>query len=287
MPAPTLEAPVSSHPPRPRIEQAPFFQPQKTSAQQRIRKAAQDESVFAGALLDANALRRPKRAADYALSLIIHGGLIAVLLLLPLYFTQGLHVNQLSSTFLVAPPPPPPAPSAVARLRPAKRPAFVSQGKLYAPEIIPKKIAMIRETPQPADAGVVIGGVPGGVPGGQAGGVLGGILAGIPKGVLPPAPAPAAPIRVGGDVKRPRAIYAPDPAYPTIARIARVQGEVVVDSTIDQRGNVVGMKVISGRKLLIPAALAALRQWRFEPTYLNGRPIAVEFHVTIQFQLTN
>jgi len=287
MPAPTLEAPASSPPPRPRIGQEPSFQSQRTVAQQRIGEDAKGESVFAGALLEANAMRRPKRAADYALSLIIHSGLIAVFLLLPLYFTQSLNLNQLTSIFLVAPPPPPPAPPAAAHLRSTEKPAFISNGKLYAPEIIPKKIAMIKETPQAADAGVVIGGVPGGVPGGQVGGVLGGILSGIPKGVLPPAPAPAVPIRVGGDVKRPRAIYAPDPAYPVIARIARIEGDVVIDSTIDQQGNVIGMKVVSGQKLLIPAALAALKQWRFEPTYLNGQAVAVEFHITIQFQLTN
>lgn len=188
---------------------------------------------------------------DYTFSLIFHFAILAALLLLPIYFTQSLNMSLLTATFLFAPPPPPPS-LAVAHLRAMQRPAFISKGKLFSPEIIPKKIEIVREAPLPPELGSLIGGVPGGIPGGQAGGVLGGIFSGIPKGVLPPPPKLAAPFRIGGSVKPPRALYAPEPVYPVIARIARIQGNVVVDAVIDEQGNVVQMKVVSGTRCCSP-----------------------------------
>jgi TonB family protein len=54
---------------------------------------------------------------------------------------------------------------------------------------------------------------------------------------------------------------------------------------IDTEGNVVEMCVVSGNPLLISAALEAVRQWKYEPTYLNDRPIAVQLVVTVIFKL--
>jgi len=155
-----------------------------------------------------------------------------------------------------------------------------------SPTVIPKKVLMIKEAPLPADVSAgVVGGVPGGVPGGQIGGVLDGILSGLPRTVLPPAPKPLRPFRIGGNVKPPRLIYGPDPVYPTIARVARIQGDVVIDAIIDTRGNVVQMHFLSGSALLIDAAINAVSRWKYQPTLLNGEPVPVEFQVTVQFQL--
>jgi protein TonB len=60
---------------------------------------------------------------------------------------------------------------------------------------------------------------------------------------------------------------------------------VVIDAVIDAEGNVVEMKVISGHPLLIPAALDALRKWKYEPTYLNEQPVAVQLAVTVNFAI--
>ena len=145
--------------------------------------------------------------------------------------------------------------------------------------------------PADADFAGVPGGVPGGVPVGQLGGVLGGILGGIStnasRAPAPPAEKGRAPIRVGGHVRAPRAIYRPEPDYPPLARQARIQGDVVIDAVIDKTGIVVEMKAVSGPPLLVPAALAAVRTWRYEPTYLNEEPIDVRFIVTVHFQLQN
>jgi protein TonB len=64
---------------------------------------------------------------------------------------------------------------------------------------------------------------------------------------------------------------------------ARIWGVVVVDAVIDERGNVVGTRAVSGHPLLVPAALKAVLQWKYEPTLLNGTPVAVEMEVTVHF----
>src|SRR2546429_31602 len=75
------------------------------------------------------------------------------------------------------------------------------------------------------------------------------------------------------------------PQYPTLARQAHIQGQVQIDAILDEQGNVIDMKVVSGPPLLYQAALDALKKWRYEPTYLNDQPIAVEMMVMISFQL--
>lgn len=77
----------------------------------------------------------------------------------------------------------------------------------------------------------------------------------------------------------------PPPQYPVLARQARIQGQVQVDAVLDEPGNVIEMKVVSGPPLLYRAALDALKKWKYEPTYLNDQPIAVQILVTVTFVL--
>jgi protein TonB len=92
----------------------------------------------------------------------------------------------------------------------------------------------------------------------------------------PPAPTPTprtAPI--SGGVLNGKAISLPKPQYPAIARAARASGTVVVQVLIDENGNVVSAKAVSGPPLLLATAVAAARQARFSPTKLSGQPVKV------------
>jgi periplasmic protein TonB len=110
-------------------------------------------------------------------------------------------------------------------------------------------------------------------------------ISATPAVAPPPQAAPEGPvrIRVGGALRPPRLVSSVVPNYPTIARQAGVEGDVVIDTTIDTNGAVTGMKVVSGPPMLRQAALDALRQWRYEPSKLNGEPVPVQMVVTLKF----
>jgi len=255
-----------------------------------IRPIKTAEEFGKAVLIEQNPLRTGSKAFDVAISIALHVILIGTPILLGLFFTDTINIKQYASMLLVAPPPPPPPPppaTNVVRAAPVHR-VFTSGGKLLAPTVIPKEIAQLKESPLEPDSFGVEGGVPGGVPGGQMGGVIGGVIGGVSTSVKPPLPVgkPTAPIRVGGRVKPPKPIVQVHPEYPLLAKQARIQGQVQIDAILDEQGNVVEMRVVSGPPLLHQAALDALKQWKYEPVYLNDQPIAVEMIVTINFQLT-
>jgi protein TonB len=101
----------------------------------------------------------------------------------------------------------------------------------------------------------------------------------VPKPVAPP----PAPVRIGGQIKPPRLIYSVLPIYPTVAKGAGIEGDVVVDTSIDKTGRVIATKIVSGPPMLRQAAIDALRQWKYEPSLLNGEPIDTQTVVTIRF----
>jgi protein TonB len=241
--------------------------------------------------LERHHFKSSSKTLDFLVALLVHVAVIGGPILAGLYYTDTINLKQLTATLLVAPPPPPPppAPAGVVKAQ-APRRVFVSGGKLLAPTMIPRQIAEIKEASlEPDSLGGVAGGVPGGVPGGQMGGVLGGVIGGMlntaARPVVPPPSGKAAPVRVGGRVRPPRPIVQVHPNYPLLARQARIQGQVQIDAILDEQGNVIDMKVVSGPPLLYQAALDALKAWKYEPTYLNDQPIAVEMIVTITFQL--
>ncbi len=110
------------------------------------------------------------------------------------------------------------------------------------------------------------------------------ILFGIPE--APPPMEPSGPIRVGGDVKAPVKITHPSPQYTEIARKARIQGVVIVEAIIDKQGNVTNVKILKGLPMgLDQATVDAVKKWKFKPATLNGKPVAVIYNLTVNFQL--
>jgi len=95
---------------------------------------------------------------------------------------------------------------------------------------------------------------------------------------------PVAPAPVGGDVKPAKLVKSVPPVYPELARNQRISGNVQIDALIDADGNVSAMKVLSGPPMLHKAALDALKQWKYEPAQLDGKPTSMHLTVTIQFR---
>ena len=101
----------------------------------------------------------------------------------------------------------------------------------------------------------------------------------------PAPPPPTQPVRVGGDIAAPTKLVDVRPVYPPIAQSARVQGVVIVEATIDERGNVTDATILRSIPLLDQAAIDAVRQWKFTPTLLDGVPVPVIMTVTVTFSL--
>jgi periplasmic protein TonB len=126
--------------------------------------------------------------------------------------------------------------------------------------------------------------LPGMVPGGID-------LPGIPgNAVAPPPPpvvaqAPAGPVRLHAGIEPPRKIHDVMPAYPVLARTVGASGVVIIEATIDARGDVVAAKVLRSVPTLDQAAVDAVRQWKYTPARLNGEPVAVLITVTVNFML--
>jgi periplasmic protein TonB len=101
----------------------------------------------------------------------------------------------------------------------------------------------------------------------------------------PPTPKPAPKAPISGGVLNGKAISLPKPAIPAVARTAHASGVVTVQVTIDENGNVISARAVSGHPLLQQAAVAAARQARFSPTKLSGQPVKVTGVITYNFQL--
>ena len=255
-----------------------------------------DKLLFEDILLDSSVAQRKRRTWSTLLSFVLELFLIGVLILLPLWFTDVLPKQQLL-VFLEAPPPPPPPPPPAASTPPTpkvvKVTSNIANGQLRTPSRIPSKVQIIKEDEAPppvVTTGGVAGGVPGGIPGGQLGGVIGGILssspslAAVPR-LSPPPPPTAQRVRVSQGVIQGLLIYRVEPTYPPLAKQARIQGTVVLTALIDKGGNVQHLQVISGHPLLAPAAIEAVKQWRYKPFLLNGQPVEVETTVTVNFRI--
>lgn len=212
---------------------------------------------------------------------------LAILVLIPLIYTEALPKTYFA-TMLTAPPPPPPPPPPPAAVQVVKiKPQvhLMDAGKLMQPKVIPKETKIIKEEAEP-DMGAVgmAGGVPGGVAGGSMGGVLGGVLGGVGT-VAPPKPKQTGPLRVGGNVQAAKLINRITPIYPPLARQTRISGTVRLHAIISKDGTIQQLEVVSGHPLLQQAALDAVRQWRYQPTLLNGEPVEVDTTIDVIFSL--
>ena len=82
---------------------------------------------------------------------------------------------------------------------------------------------------------------------------------------------------------RDRALKTVEAVYPEYAKKKRIKGHVVVEITIDEKGRVISARPLYGHKSLRGAALAAAKQWEFQPVELNGQPVKVIGTITFNF----
>jgi periplasmic protein TonB len=104
--------------------------------------------------------------------------------------------------------------------------------------------------------------------------------------ILPTAPPPvvAHPLRLS-HISEGNLIRKVQPTYPALARSARIQGTVVLQAIISKQGTIENLTLVTGHPMLAPAAIDAVRQWRYRPYILNNEPVEVETQITVNFSL--
>jgi protein TonB len=169
-------------------------------------------------------------------------------------------------------PPPPPAPRQV-----TAPPNVPTVSPDAAPVVAPASITPETWTPvfeRPGD-GVVNGIVDG----------VGDSVVSVPDAPPPVVETPKGPVRMHRGIQAPDKVVNVAPIYPEVARAARREGVVILETVIDASGNVTSVRVLRGDPLLDKAAIDAVQQWKFTPARLNGEAIPVVMTVTVQFKL--
>jgi len=240
-----------------------------------------NQGLFAGAIIEENAADRGKRAARAGLALAVQAAIVGVLLLIPLLFTEGIDLYKLNNTVLIAPPPPAAPPPPTMHVQSIPKQAFM-HAQLTAPTVIPRKIAAASDIGASAP---IISDMAGGVPGGT-GDVLGGSLTAGPPPPPPPAEKPKGAPRIYSGTQPPTLVYNPPLVYPPVAKLAHVAGTVVIEAIIDDKGNVTQVHAVSGPPLLLESALKAVSAQKYQPTLLDGVPVAIRYDVKVVFRLS-
>jgi periplasmic protein TonB len=222
------------------------------------------------------------------LSAAIHVVVISFLVVLPyLWVTEQLpkvpDMLVVVAAMPATPPPPPPPPRRAAPNVPEQPRQAQSENPNAAPIDVPT--AITPETGVERNSGSDFG-VEGGVEGGIPGGVAGSIVMGLPSAPPPPPPAaPQKPIRIGGQVTAPALVYRVEPKYPDFAAQAQIEGLVILEATVDTEGRVQSVEVLRSHGLLDQAAIDAVKQWRYSPLVLNGKPFPFILTVTVRFSV--
>jgi protein TonB len=220
--------------------------------------------------------------------------MVGLAVLVPLVGTDALPHRF---SWVTVPEPPRALPHRAAQAA-AKQAATVpfqmNRRRLMLPAAIPQRAAIIEDPKFVPAAGDGVG-VPGGLGDstGSGNSVIDSLLSAGPAQPPPPVPvvrqtpppAPPKRIQVGGRVQEGKLLSGPRPIYPPLARQARVEGTVRLEAVISREGTILNLRAVSGHPLLIPAALAAVQQWVFRPTYLNGDPVEVATQIDVNFTL--
>jgi protein TonB len=209
---------------------------------------------------------------------------VGVLLIVPLLRPAGLPLFHSLSTPVSLGRPLGEAPAVRARVGGSTAPRSNPLDLTFrAPARIPNGIPPTGDdaAPQTPGLGASTGGETVGDPHG-----IPNLLSSGSRPVLPIAPPAArvAPLRVShmseGDL-----VHKVLPTYPPLARTARIQGQVVLQAVISKQGVIENLRLLNGHPMLVPAAVEAVRQWRYRPYLLNNEPVEVETQIIVNFSL--
>jgi protein TonB len=227
-----------------------------------------------------------RRLGTVVLAAFVQVALVAGVVVTTLFAADALPEPPDMMAFVVAAPPPPPPPPPPAPPKPAEPtpepakaapqpvvqaapPQPIVTAPVEAPSVIAPETGREAEALRPVEAS-------------NDRGLEGGVIGGVSN--APPAP-PAEVVRIGGSMKTPRLARRVEPEYPEVAQRAAIEGIVILEATVGEDGRVDGVKVLRSQSLLEQAAIAAVKQWQYEPLIWNGRPTPFVLTVTLSFNL--
>ena len=251
---------------------------------------------------DRDRIGTQRKPATLAMATLIHVLIASALIFIPLLQTQAIPPVAL----------PPPAVSPGAPVRMIKLAATPSSGRAAArslpqplsdaltePPSVPDKIPYIVDAIDTSSLESLNPRSSAGPGGSQGPANIIGMLSTLaspdigapPRPPDPPTPPPLpklesrAPIRVASSLQVSRLTKKVDPQYPILARRGHIEATIVAEARITGSGTIDSLRIISGNPLFYTSVLDALKQWRYEPTLLNGEPIDVITTITVNFRL--
>jgi len=241
--------------------------------------------MFADELVGSSSVHSSNRfwttLVSFAMQALALASLLAVVRLAP----QSLPPLQWMSSVVAPAALPAPETPAAHNSRRQETSNLTTEGHIVAPPSIPNRIASIEESsaPPPVDPDNlrVFGGTGDRFARNPVIGSVGDAL----RDVSPPPEPPAPKLRVSRMMEG-NLIHRVQPDYPSLARQAAIQGSVVLQAVISRDGTIENLRAVSGHPLLIPAAIDAVRQWRYRPYYLNDQAVEVETQITVNFVLS-
>lgn len=240
--------------------------------------------MFEDSLFATNERSSPQRGVAAVLSFGMQAVVLGLLVLVPLLYTDALPLNSLKSYVEIPIPPGPRQPPAPTQPTHRQQQTSNFQGTtLLPPQHIPDHIADITETAVPPPPGPYVADSAGGP--GTGSPFMNTLLASNMRPVAPPASIQPKSVRVSVGVIEGLLIQRVTPTYPAPARLARIQGPVVLQAVISRNGTIENLQVLSGHPMLVKAAIDAVKQWRYRPYLLNNEPVEVETQITVNFTL--
>ena len=233
-----------------------------------------------------------KKPWNFLASLSAELLIVSLALLIPLLYHDHLPTVRWKDVIVGPPPSPPPVdvvPAHQTHVTSSAPTLRVVRPITFAPASIPHASQPLSTDVNPdAPPALVTGGVPGGT--GGATNMLGRFIPNV-VALPPPPPKPmekrpaSTPVAVGGDVQMALLIRKIIPEYPPLAKSARISGVVRLIGTIAKDGTIQNLRLVSGHPLLARAAIEAVRQWVYKPTFLNGQPVEVIAPIEVNFTL--
>ena len=243
--------------------------------------------MFADSLLETSWDQRSRRSWITFTSLGLQSVVIGLLLLISLLTTVGLPSSRVLQPPMSFGAPPPPAPAVERQHRTQVVQSNLDENRPVTPRSFPPKAAIIDEVGPPPQVSYSTGpGTKDSIGDDTSGDVWKGLGTGRPAIGPPPAPTPTIHTFRTSSILEGSLIRRVQPAYPPLARSVRVQGAVVLAALIGKEGTIENLRLISGHPMLVPAAIAAVSQWRYRPYILNGEAIEVETQITVNFILS-